>query len=403
MPELDHIAVVGGSLGGLRTLEALRREGYTGRLTLVGEEQHFPPYDRPPLSKEVLLGTWEPERARLRVAEDLDVEFLLGRRAVAVDLGARLLSLEDGSTVSFEGLVIATGAAPRMLPFVSPKLRGVHVLRTLEESLALRASLERGGEVVVIGAGWIGAEVAAACRARDLHVTVLEALEAPMIRSLGPVLGMWAAELHRSHGVDVRLGTGVSGIIEDDGAIRAVVLADGSEIRADVLVVAVGVAPSTGWLEHSGLRLEDGVVCDATGHAIGADDVVAVGDVARWRNMLFDRDLRVEHWTNAVEQADFAARSLLLGPEHSPLFSSVPFFWSDQYDKKIQYVGTAGEFAEVTEGGLDEERFVATFTFEGQLVGALCVNAPGRMIRYKRLIAEHVGPEAVASILPTPN
>jgi 3-phenylpropionate/trans-cinnamate dioxygenase ferredoxin reductase component len=398
--ELNEIVVVGGSLGGLRAVEAIRREGFTGAVTLVGDEEHFPPYDRPPLSKEVLMGQWEPERARLRTEENLEVELVLGTRAERLDLERNEVILDDGTSRHFDGLVIATGAKPRTMSIIDPALRGVYLLRTVADSLALQAALAAAAKVVVIGGGWIGGEVAAACRSLDLDVTVIEALRAPMMRSLGPDLGMWAAELHRAHGVDVRLGVGVEAVLADGDQVAGVVLADGSEFACDVLVVAVGAAPVTDWVEGSGLLLNDGVVCAATGFALGTENIVAVGDVARWYNPLFNRELRVEHWSNAVEQADWAAKSLVHGAETAEPFSAVPYFWSDQYGKKIQYVGVAGEFAGVVEGALDAERFVAIFTSGEQLVGALCVNAAPRMIRYRRLIAGGVGPDAVASILP---
>src|SRR5665213_2346336 len=401
MAELNEIVVVGASLGGLRAVEAIRREGFSGAVTLVGDEEHFPPYDRPPLSKEVLMGRWEPERARLRMEENLEVDLQLGTRAERLDLERHEIILADGASRHFDGLVIATGATPRTMSIIDPSLRGVFMLRTLADSLALREGLAAASKVVVIGGGWIGGEVAAACRSLDLDVTVIEALTAPMMRSLGPDLGMWAAGLHRAHGVDVRLGIGVEAVVADGDNIAGVKLADGTEFPCDVLVVAVGAAPVTDWLEGSGLVINDGVVCAATGLALGTENVVAVGDVARWYNPLFDRELRVEHWANAVEQADWAAKTLVHGAESAEPFSAVPYFWSDQYGKKIQYVGVAGEFAGVVEGGLDEERFVAIFTSGEQLVGALCVNAAARMIRYRRLIAGRVGPDAVASILPT--
>ena len=398
---LREIVVVGASLGGVRAVEALRREGFVGQVTLIGDEPHFPPYDRPPLSKEVLTGAWDPERARLRIDPALEVTLALGSQAVQLDIEGRQVATADGTHFGFDGLVIATGASPRLLPLVDAALEGVFVLRSLADSLALRDALERARKVVIIGAGWIGGEVAAACRARSLGVTVVEALPAPMSRSLGEHLGGWAAELHRSNGVDMRLGVAPVRVLSEQNRVIGVELADGSELRCDVLVVAVGVAPNVGWLDGNGLDLENGVRCDSSGEAIGARGVVAVGDVARWYNPLFSRDLRVEHWSNAVEQADWASRTLLAGPGNGLPFSTVPYFWSDQYGKKIQYVGIIGEFAGVVEGSLDENKFVAIFTSEGQLVGALCVNSQGRMIRYRRLIASGVGPEAVAGILPT--
>jgi NADPH-dependent 2,4-dienoyl-CoA reductase/sulfur reductase-like enzyme len=398
---LNEIVVVGASLGGVRAVEALRREGFTGSVTLIGDEPHFPPYDRPPLSKEVLSGEWDVERARLRIDPELEVELALGSPAAHLDLEDKQVTTADGSRFGFDGLVIATGASPRWLPLVDPGLKGVFVLRSVDESLALREALDQARRVIVIGAGWIGGEVAAACRARVLDVTVVETMPAPMSRSLGEHLGMWAAELHRANGVDMRLGVAPVRILSAGNRVVGVELADGSELSCDVLVVAVGVTPNVEWLEGTGFDLDNGVLCDASGEVVGGAGVVAIGDVARWYNPLFSRDLRVEHWSNAVEQADWAARTLLAGPGGGLPFSTVPYFWSDQYGKKIQYVGIIGEFAGVVEGALDGEKFVAIFTSGDQLVGALCVNSQSRMIRYRRLIAAGVGPEAVAEILPT--
>jgi 3-phenylpropionate/trans-cinnamate dioxygenase ferredoxin reductase subunit len=398
---LNEVVVVGASLGGVRAVEALRREGFAGRITLVGDESHFPPYDRPPLSKEVLSGEWDAERARLRIDPELEVDLALGSPAVQLDTANNEVVISDGSRVPFDGLVIATGASPRWLPLVDPTLDGVFVLRTLEESLALGNALDRAHRVVIVGAGWIGGEVAAACRARSLEVCVIEAMTAPMSRSLGEHLGMWAADLHRANGVDMRLGVTPARVLSTENRVTGVELADGSVVSCDVLGVAVGVAPNVSWLEGNGFDLENGVLCDASGEVIGASGIVAVGDVARWYNPLFSRNLRVEHWSNAVEQADWAVRTLLAGPGSSLPFLTVPYFWSDQYGKKIQYVGIIGEFAGVVEGALDGDRFVAIFASGDQLVGALCVNAQSRMIRYRRLIAGGVGPEAVADILPT--
>ena len=398
---LNQVVVVGASLGGVRSVEALRREGFEGRVTLIGDESHFPPYDRPPLSKEVLSREWDPERARLRIDPDLDVDLVLGSPVVQLDCVSREVAIADGTRVPFDGLVIATGASPRRLPLVDPALKGVFVLRTLEDSRSLGDALDRANRVAIIGAGWIGGEVAAACRARSLEVCVIEALSAPMSRSLGEHLGAWAADLHRANGVDMRLGVSPERVLSRNERVTGVELSDGSEVVCDVLVVAVGVAPNVSWLEGNGFDLENGVLCDASGEVLGSSGIVAVGDVARWYNPLFSRNLRVEHWSNAVEQADWATRTLLAGPGNGLPFSTVPYFWSDQYGKKIQYVGIIGEFAGIVEGELGGDRFVAIFTSGDQLVGALCVNAQSRMIRYRRLIASGSGPEAVAGILPT--
>ena len=398
MVTMNRIAVVGASLAGLRSVEALRRNGFTGELALIGAEQYFPPYDRPPLSKELLKGTWEDERARLKVADSFDAELLLGRRAESVDLDTGHVSLEDGSTVAFDGLVVATGATCRTLPGTE-SMAGVHVLRDYGDCVALREEFAKSPRVVVIGAGFIGAEVAATCRTLGLEVTVLEFLQWPMERVLGSAMGKWAIELHRSHGVDLRMSTSVKGLI-GEGHVEGVGLADGTVIPADVVVVAIGVFPETRWLEGSGLTLENGVVCDATCRALGAENVVAVGDVARWYNKAFEQDMRVEHWTNAIEQADAASRTLLSEPADSEPFISVPYVWSDQYDKKLQYVGIVGEFVGVVEGSAEDGKFVAAFGSDGLLVGALCVNWPARMIRFKRAIQQKMTLAELAKGLP---
>jgi 3-phenylpropionate/trans-cinnamate dioxygenase ferredoxin reductase component len=373
------------SLAGLRAAETLRREGFDGRVVAIGAEAHLP-YDRPPLSKELLRGEWEPEQIVLRKqgVDELDLEWRRGARAVRLDLALHEVELHDGARVGFDGLVIATGTEPRHLAH-QPNLAGLLTLRTLDDALALRELLDARPKVVVIGAGFIGAEVAAACRARSLDVTVLEALPQPMVRGLGLELGAVLAAVHREHGVDLRTGVEVAAI-EGEGSVRGVRLGDGSFIAADVVLVAVGVVPATSWLESSGLTIDNGVVCDATCSA--APDVVAAGDVARWPNELFDgQEMRVEHWTNATEQGVHAARRLL--GDTAP-FAPVPFVWSDQYDRKIQVVGMISGDAElhIAHGTLDERQFVALFGVGGRLVGALGFNRPRFVMQYRRLIAE---------------
>jgi len=395
---MDQVVVVGASLAGVRAAEALRREGFRGELTVIGAEQHFPPYDRPPLSKEVLAGLWEPDRGRLKVSDSLDAHLLLGRRAVAVDLDKNNVDLDDGTAVGFDGLVVATGATPKMLASIDATLPGVFVLRTHEDCLALREALVREPKVAIVGAGWIGCEVAATCRARGLQVSVVEFAEWPMERTLGAAMGSWAAGLHESHGVDLRLGVGVTAV-SGRGRVEEVHLADGTTVAADVVIVAIGVAPETGWLASSGLDIDNGVLLDASCRAIGAENVVAAGDVARWYNETFEADMRIEHWSNAVEQAGAAAQTLLRTPEESLAYATVPYVWSDQYDKKLQYAGIPGEFHGVVEGSPEDGKFVAAFSSDGRLVGALCVNSPARMVRYKRLIASRPPIENLAELL----
>jgi NADPH-dependent 2,4-dienoyl-CoA reductase/sulfur reductase-like enzyme len=396
---MERIVVVGASLAGVRAAETFRRSGFTGGLTIVGRETHYPPYDRPPLSKEILKGEWEPERARLKVDKELKANLVLGTSAVRLDLAAHALELTDGDPLVFDGLLIATGATPRSLPSFDRPLAGVHVLRTMDESIALRDELTKRPRVVVIGAGWIGLEVAATCRERGLDVTVVEFLSWPVARSFGQETGEWLATMHRAQGVELRFETAVAGIVGDDH-VTGVLLGDGETLAADLVVIAIGVAPETGWLEDSGLVLENGILLDETCRAIGAPDVVAAGDVARWHNPVFDLDMRVEHWANAVEQGAAAAETLLRGPAEAQPFRSVPYFWSHQYGTRIQYVGIAGEFARVIEGSIDENRFVSVFADGERLVGALCVNWPARMVRYKRVIDAGVSVASLENELP---
>lgn len=378
----ERIVVVGASLAGLRAVETLRSDGYDGALTLVGAEPYLP-YDRPPLSKEVLRGEWDESRIALRRKDyaELDLDLRLGLRATALDLHARAIELEDGGALEWDKLLIATGATPRRLPGTEG-LAGVHVLRSLDDALALRADLEaEPRRVVVVGAGFIGAEVAASCRARGLAVTLVEPLPAPMERGLGRESGGIMAQVHREHGVDLRLGTGVESL--DVGRVK---LSDGSVLDADVVVVGIGVTPATGWLEGSGLALDDGVLCDAT-CATGVPGVFAAGDVARAFHPLYGRALRMEHWTHAVEQGVAAARALLGRAEP---FAAVPLFWSDQYDCKIQLAGLPefdGESA-VVHGSVEERKFVRLYERAGKLCAALGFNQARRMIGYRGAIAE---------------
>jgi NADPH-dependent 2,4-dienoyl-CoA reductase/sulfur reductase-like enzyme len=355
----------------------------------VGDEPHAP-YDRPPLSKQVLVGEWEPERVALPAGANdaLDLTWVRGVAATGLDLDARTVALADGRHLPFDGLVIATGARARPLPGTE-HLAGVHALRTLDDAIAVRAAIGEGTRVVVVGAGFIGAEVAASARQRGAEVAMVEPLPAPLARVLGSQVGEVIAQLHRDHGVAVHLGVGVAAV-EGDGSVERVLLADGTVLEADVVVVGIGVIPNVAWLEGTGLDLADGVRCDET--TLVAPGIVACGDVARWPNPLYGEEMRVEHWEHALDMAAHAARRLLADAEGAPgePFAPVPFFWSDQYDRKLQLAGRVrpDDDLQVVAGSFADRRFCALYGRDGRVVGALGMNMPAKVIRYRRQIAE---------------
>ncbi|MCX5561415.1 NAD(P)/FAD-dependent oxidoreductase [Streptomyces sp. NBC_00038] len=370
--DLRRILVVGASAAGLAAAETLRREGYDGTITLVGDEPHAP-YDRPPLSKQILAAQWEPERLGLRTAGDLgalDLDLRLGATATGLDLAARTVLLADGPPVPYDGLIVATGVRPRRLPG-----EGAHVLRTLDDALALRERLGPGLRLVVVGAGFLGAEAAAVARGLGAEVTLLEPAPVPLAHAVGEEVGRVLSGAHLVSGVDLRTGVTVSEVTDD-----GVRLGDGELIDADEVLVAVGSLPNTEWLEGSGLTLGDGLVCDE--YCEAARNVYAAGDVARWYNPLFGTSMRIEHRTNAAEQGMAAARNLL-NPEARKPFAPVPYFWSDQYDMKIQAFGYLRGHDEVAvvEGDLDERRFVVAYRTGDRLTGALAVGMPPKAIR----------------------
>ena len=415
------VAVVGASLAGLRAAETLRAEGHTGALVLIGAESHLP-YDRPPLSKQFLAGTWGLDRVVLRPPEkiaSLGLDVRLGHVAGGLDLEGHALELDDGSVVHFDGLVLATGAHPRPLPG-APSLAGVHTLRTLEDSIALgRSARAEGARVVVVGAGFIGSEVAATCRGLGARVTVVEALPQPLARVLGTEMGALCGALHRDHDVELLTDVGVSGLRSDAEApstsaaasrtaagdamgarVVGVELDDGRVLDADVVVIGIGVVPTTQWLEGSGLEVSDGVVADATLHA--ADDVVAAGDVARWFDQGREALIRIEHWTNAAEQGVAAARSLLAGRARADAYVPVPYFWSDQYDVKIQVIGHPGPDDDVivVDGSAHERRLVALYGRGGRFSAALGFSRPRQLMAYRPLLESGASFEEALSHRP---
>jgi NADPH-dependent 2,4-dienoyl-CoA reductase/sulfur reductase-like enzyme len=384
----QRVVVVGASLAGLRAAETLRRSGFDGPLTVIGAETHHP-YDRPPLSKQILTGKAGPDALALRMDEDLGVDWQLGVHATGLDLERRRVEVADDDDVAFDRLVIATGAHPRTLLGAEPG-PGVHYLRTVEDAIALRDELRTATQVVVVGAGFIGLEVAASARQLGVAVTVVEALPVPLERAIGAEMGTAIAELHRRHDVDVRLGVGVEGMVRTS-RLEGVQLADGAVIPAEVVVVGIGVAPTTAWLDRSGVDLSDGVLCDERLRVLvdgqPHPDVVAAGDVARWLHPGYGRTVRVEHWTNATEQGEAAARSLLEG-ESAPPYAPTPYFWSDQFGLKIQFVGETlpGDEVAIIEGDPAEDRFLAAYGRDGRLVAALGVRRPARVMALQGLI-----------------
>jgi NADPH-dependent 2,4-dienoyl-CoA reductase/sulfur reductase-like enzyme len=390
MSRVERLVVVGASLAGLRAVEAARRSGFTGRIVLVGAEEHAP-YDRPPLSKAFLDSegpAWpRPFRTLDELRDDLGVEPMLGTPADGLDADARAVRV-GGQAVHYDALVLTTGASPRPFPGAAG-VAGVHALRTAEDARSIRTALDAGARTVVVGAGFIGSEVASAARKRGLPVTVLEALEVPLARSVGEEVGGVCADLHREAGTDLRLGVGVSGLESAAGRVTGVRLDSGEVLPADLVVLGIGVAPATAWLEHSGLRLHDrdrGVVCDAT-LGTGLPGVYAAGDVAHVPNPLFDGDLmRLEHWTNAAEQGAAAARHALDPASARPL-SSVPYFWSDWYSRRLQFVGTP-RADEVTVVSPPEAGFVALYRRADRVVGALTIDRPRDIMKLRRLVAE---------------
>ncbi|MEV0200411.1 FAD-dependent oxidoreductase [Nonomuraea sp. NPDC050691] len=380
-----RIVIVGASAAGLSTAEALRRHGYRGRLTLLDADPHHP-YDRPPLSKQVLAGVWEPDRARLRdqaQLQALEAEFVLGEPALALDAAARAVTTASGRVLHGDVVVIATGLTPRRLPG-QDGLAGVHVLRTLDDALALRRELSAGGRLVVVGEGVLGAEIAATARAMGLEVTLAGMGRTLLGDQLGETVGTLLGRVHAERGVRLRLGAAVDALAGDAGRVVGVRLAGGELLAADAVVVAVGSRPATGWLEGSGLSLGDGVECDARCRA--AEGVYAVGDVARFAHEGLGRRLRLENRTNATEQAQAVAAGIL-GADRP--YTPIPYFWTDQYDVKIQAHGLPSPSAEVTvvEGHPEQRRFAALYREGGRVTGVLGWNMPkqARLLRQQTL------------------
>jgi NADPH-dependent 2,4-dienoyl-CoA reductase/sulfur reductase-like enzyme len=382
------VAVVGASLAGLSAARALRSQCYDGRIVVIGDEEHLP-YDRPPLSKDFLAGTASLDDIALGSPDDADLglEWRLGTTAVGLDHLSRSVLLCDGSEVEADGVVLATGARARRLPG-SEGLDGVHALRSLDDAIALREDLTAAERLVVIGAGFLGAEVASTARKLGLEVTVVETQPVPLAGPLGPNMGAVCAELHADHGTRLLTATGVAGLIGTD-RVTAVELTDGTRLPADVVVVGIGATPNIEWLADSGVALGNGVLTDARG-ATNIPGVVAVGDCAAAWSASAERHVRIEHWTNALEQPATAVATLLGTTDPAP--SPVPYFWSDQYGARIQFAGSRREndVARVVEGSCAERSFLVLYERDGEAVAVLGMNQPRLFTRWRRQLRSSV-------------
>ncbi|MEJ2860657.1 NAD(P)/FAD-dependent oxidoreductase [Actinomycetospora flava] len=383
---MHTITIVGGSVAGIRSAEALRAAGYDGRLVLVGDDVHRP-YDRPPLSKAFLDGGVDVDGIGLLDAEEeaeLALDLRLGATAARLDPAGGRVVLADGTDVATDGVVLATGGSARRLPGTEG-VEGVHTLRTLDDALALRRALRDGSpRVAIVGGGFIGAEVASTCRAMGLEVTVLDGLPLPLAPVLGPRIARSCVDLHAEHGTDLRPGAAVAGLATvpagpDARRVVGVELGDGTTVKADVVVVGIGITPNTGWLDGSGLRVENGVCTDA-GMVTDLPNVVAVGDVARHDGR------RQEHWTSAGEQAAVAAANLLAGRAQAT-FRPSGYVWSEQYGRMLQLAGhpSAHDHVDVVDGDPADGRFVARYVDDrGVTTGVFAMANPRQFGRVRR-------------------
>ncbi|MGW3040189.1 NAD(P)/FAD-dependent oxidoreductase [Kitasatospora sp. NPDC001159] len=391
MTALRDVAVVGAGAAGLHAAEALRRSGYDGRLTLIGAEDELP-YDRPPLSKDLLGGEWQPDRLTLRgpqALEELRLDLRLGVRAEGLDRRERTVQLSDGRRVRCGAVVVATGVRPRRLPGADAPLPGAHVLRTLADAIALRDELRSGVRLLVVGGGLLGAEAAATAVGLGAEVTWLTSTTTPLAAVLGTETAALLADLHREHGVRIHRGVATA-LLERHGRAAGVRLADGSELAADAVLMAIGSEPATEWLADSGVPLDDGVVCDA--YCAAGPGVWAAGDAASWPDPRTGRRRRLEQRTNATEQAMHAARNLLAGPDGArQAYEPVPYLWTDQYGLRVQVFGRPGgaERFEVVDGSPAEHRFAAVCVRDGRVSGAVGIASARALRGLRAQVAAH--------------
>lgn len=393
---MKHVAIIGASLAGLSAARALRNQGFDGRVTVVGDETRRP-YDRPPLSKEFLSGDiTDADLALESDDEDLQADWVLGAAAVKLDTATGAVELDGGARVEADGVVIATGSRARRWSGCEA-MAGVHVIRTVDDAVALRADLRPGARLVVIGAGFIGAEVASTARKLGLDVTVVEAAPTPLAGQLGAWLGGVVAGAHAAKGTTLICGVGVAGLTGERRALRSgggadrvtgVDLVDGRHLPADVVVVGIGGIPNIEWLQGSGLELGNGVICGPGGQT-AIPNVVAVGDCAAWYDASAGAAYRVEHWTGALERPAIAVAALLAGGLDQGATVKPPYFWSDQYGSRIQFAGIARPDDEITieDGSCADRCFLATYRRDGRLVAVLGVDQPRLFTRWRRQLA----------------
>ncbi|MEU4586982.1 FAD-dependent oxidoreductase [Kitasatospora aureofaciens] len=393
MTALREVAVVGAGAAGLHAAEALRRAGYDGRLTLIGAEDE-PPYDRPPLSKHLLDGQWQPDRLALRSPDalaELRLDLRLGVPAERLDRQARTVHLADGHQVRCQAVVLATGVRPRRLPGAEAPLPGAHVLRTLADALALREELCPGTRLLVAGGGLLGAEAAATAVGLGAEVVWLVSAAAPLAAVLGAETAALLTGLHREHGVRIHRGTAAA-VVRRRGRAAGVRLADGSELAADAVLMAIGSEPATEWLAGSGVPLDagGGVACDA--HCAAGPGVWAAGDAASWPDPRTGRRRRLEQRTNATEQALHAARNLLAGPDGArQAYAPVPYLWTDQYGLRIQAFGSPGtaDRFELVDGSPADHRFAAACLHRGRVTGAVGIACARALRQLRAQVAAH--------------
>lgn len=379
--------IVGASVAGIRTAQALRREGYGDDIVVIGAEPDVP-YDKPPLSKAALLGTTTIDAIRLMTLEgahELDIELQLGVAATRLDLPNRAVHLADGNVVTYDKVVLATGTRARPSPWQGSNR--LHVLRSAGDCVRLRTNLEQARSIVVIGAGFIGSEVAATAVFLGLSVTMVDPLPIPMSRIVGDEMGRLLASVHDDYDVVKRFGVGVDRVVEQGGQL-SVELTDGTQLLTDVAVVGIGALPNVEWLDNSGLAIDNGVVSDQFCRAEGRDDVFAAGDIARWWHPRRGEHRRVEHWTHACEQAACVAHNIC-HPDDMRAYDPVDYVWSDQYDWKIQMAGhTAEDVRPEIIGDVTAGRCAAIYAdADGELTGAVTVSWPKAMLTARRMLA----------------